>query len=113
MALTSPEKLMKALASSKRGGIFFLFGEEEFLKEEAAVAIATAHLDPATRDFNYDQLRGGDVEAETLASIANTPPMMAEWRVVIVRDAQALATNTRVRTAVESLLDRPVPGLAL
>ena len=77
MALGSPDRLMKALAGGKLGGVFFLFGEEEYLKEEATNAITAAHLDPATRDFNYDQLRGGDVEPETLASVVNTPPMMA------------------------------------
>ena len=33
--------------------------------------------DPGTRDFNLDQLRGGDVTPEALASILATPPMMA------------------------------------
>jgi DNA polymerase III subunit delta len=113
MPLTSPDKLRRALESGRRGGIFFLFGDEEFLKEEAAAAITAAHLDPATKDFNYDQLRGADLEPETLASIANTPPMMAEWRVVVVREAQALATNARARSAVESLLERRAPDLAL
>jgi DNA polymerase III subunit delta len=111
--LTTSDKLAKALDAGRRGGIFFLFGDEEYLKEEAAAAITAAHLDPATRDFNYDQLRGGDLEPETLASIANTPPMMAEWRVVVVRDAQALGANARTRTLVESLLDRKPPELAL
>src|SRR5688572_23889127 len=113
MALTSPDRLQKALASGQRGGVFFLFGEEEFLKEEAAAAITAAHLDPATRDFNYDQLRGADLEPETLGSIALTPPMMAEWRVVVVRETQALGANARGRAAVESLLARKVPGLVL
>jgi DNA polymerase III subunit delta len=113
MALTSPDKLRKALDAGRRGGTFFLFGDEEFLKEEAAAAITLAHLDPATRDFNYDQLRGADVEPQTVASIANTPPMMAEWRVVVLRETQALATNARGRAAVEALLDRPIPGLVL
>lgn len=113
MALTSPDKLQKALDAGRRGGVFFLFGDEEFLKEEAAAAITAAHLDPATRDFNYDQLRGADVEPETLASIAHTPPMMAEWRVVVVRETQALGTNARGRAAVETLLSRKLPGLVL
>jgi DNA polymerase III subunit delta len=113
MALTTPEKLQRALDGGRRGGIFFLFGEEEFLKEEAAAAITAAHLDPSTRDFNYDQLRAGDVEPETLSSIAQTPPMMAEHRVVVLRDAQLLATNARSRAVLESLLDKPVPDLAL
>jgi DNA polymerase III subunit delta len=113
MPLTTPDKLARALDAGRRGGIFFLFGEEEYLKEEAAAAITAAHLDPATRDFNYDQLRASDLEPETLASMANTPPMMAEWRVVVVREAQALGTSVRSRSVVESLLDSKPPELAL
>lgn len=113
MPPTSPDKLRRALEAGRRGGVFFLFGEDEFLKEEAAASITAAHLDPSTRDFNYDQLRGADLEPETLSSIANTPPMMAEWRVLVVRETQALAANARGRAAVESLLERDIPGLAL
>jgi DNA polymerase III subunit delta len=113
MALTSPDKLLRALDSGRRGGVFFLFGEDEFLKEEATAALVAAHLDPATRDFNFDQLRGTDAEPETIASIANTPPLMAEWRVVILRDAQALATNARSRAAVEALLADRMSELVL
>ncbi len=40
-----------------------------------------------------------------------TPPMMAEWRVVIVREVQALAATARGRAVIEDLLERPVPGL--
>src|SRR5690606_21833698 len=80
------------------------------LKEETASAIVAAHLDPATRDFNYDQLRAGDVEPETLASILATPPMMAEWRVVVVREVQAIATQARMRSVIEDVVDNPPQG---
>lgn len=113
MPLTSPDALTRSLESGKRGGIFFLFGEEEHLKEETVSAIIDAHLDPATRDFNFDQLRGGDLTPETLASVAATPPMMAEWRVVVVRETQALAAGARSRAVVEELLGQKLPGLAL
>ena len=113
MPVTSSAALLRSIESGKRGGIFFLFGEEEHLKEELASAIVDAHLDPATRDFNFDQMRGTDVTPETLASIAATPPMMAEWRVVVLREAQALAANARSRAVLESLLGRTIPGLAL
>ena len=113
MPLTSPDALARSLKSGKLGGTYFLFGEEEHLREEAATLIVDAHLDPATRDFNFDQLRGTDVTPETLASVAATPPMMAEWRVVVVRDTQALAANARSRSLVEDLLSRRYPGLAL
>ena len=113
MPLTSPDALARALAGGKLGGVFFLFGEEEHLKEELATSLVNAHLDPSTRDFNYDQIRGGDTTPEALASIIATPPMMAEWRVVVVRDAQALATSAKTRGVIEDVLDRTPPGLAL
>lgn len=113
MPLVSPERLLRALASGERGGVFFLFGDEEFLKEEVVERIVEAHLDPVTRDFNFDLLRGDELDVEALASMIQTPPMMAEWRVVLVRDAQGLASSPRARAVVEAVLDRPIPGLAL
>ncbi len=113
MPLQTSDALKRSLARGERGGVFFLFGDEEFLKEELAAEIVAAHLDPATRDFNFDQLRGGDVTPESLASIVQTPPMMAAWRVVVVREAQGLATSARLRETIEALLGSAPPDLAL
>jgi DNA polymerase-3 subunit delta len=109
----SAEKLAKALERGTKGGVYFLHGDEEFLKDEAAQAVIAAHLDPATRDFNFDELRGASLDPETLASVCATPPMMAEWRVVVLREAQVLATAARARAVVEDLVAKPPPGLAL
>mgnify|MGYP003902353591 CR=1 FL=1 len=113
MPLLTEEGLLKALAAGKRGGVYFLFGDEEYLRDAAAARVIEAHLDPATRDFNLDQLTGDAASPETLGSVLNTPPLMAEWRVVVVRDAQGLAGSARTRELVEQVLERPVPGLAL
>ena len=110
MKALTPDTLRRAI-EKKRGGVYFLFGDEEYLKERALAMLLDAHLDPATRDFNYDQVRGGDVTPETLASLLATPPMMAEWRVVVLKDVQALATNARMRSTLESLLEKPMPGV--
>ena len=107
---TSP--LPPALARV-RGGAVYLHGEDLFRKEEAVRALIDVHLDPATRDFNLDQLGGTEVDAETLASIMATPPMMAEWRVVVVRDVEALASGKQAREALLSVVKDPPPGLAL
>lgn len=113
MGVVRADAALHELAGGRRGGVFFLFGDEELLKERLATRIVEAHLDPATRDFNLDQLRGGALDAETLGSVLATPPMLAEWRVVVVREAQQIAGAPRARALIEGLLDRPVPGLAL
>ncbi|GIS79436.1 MAG: hypothetical protein CM1200mP14_10020 [Gammaproteobacteria bacterium] len=42
------------------------------------------------QDFNLDQLRGTETDIETVASVMATPPMMAEWRVVVVREGERI-----------------------
>lgn len=113
MPILTPDRLAGALAGGELGGVFFFVGDEEFLKEEAAAKVVEAHLDPATRDFNFDQLDGADLDGERFASLVQTPPMLAPWRVVVVREAQAIAGVPRLRSVVEEILDRPPPGLAL
>lgn len=113
MAAASPRRLSRQLHDGARGGVFFLHGDEEHLKELAAREIIAAHLDPATRDFNLDEVRGTEVTPETLGSLIQTPPMMAEWRVVVVRDVQALAVSSTSRGILEDVVKATPPGLAL
>lgn len=93
------------------GGVFFLSGDEAFQREEALRQVIAVHLDPGTRDFNLDQLRGPEASPDALASLFATPPMMASWRVVVVRDAQGL--TPKARAVVEAAAAKPPPGLAL
>jgi DNA polymerase-3 subunit delta len=53
------------------------------------------------------------VDAERLASVIATPPLMAEWRVVLVKETEALTSSARSRDALMSVLKKPPPGLAL
>jgi DNA polymerase III subunit delta len=53
------------------------------------------------------------VTPETLASLIQTPPMMGEWRVVVVHGAQELAGSSTARKVLEDVASAPPPGLAL
>ena len=69
-----PGRDLPASLAKVRGGAFYLHGDDEFRKEEVVRALIEAHLDPATRDFNYDPLRGTELDAETLASVLGHAP---------------------------------------
>jgi DNA polymerase-3 subunit delta len=107
----SYDALQRTLRNRVPGGAFFFHGEEEYVREEAVAKAIAAYLDESTRDFNFDQLRGSDVAAEELASIVGTPPMMAEHRVVVIRDAQGL--SVKAREVVEAVAAKAEPGLIL
>jgi DNA polymerase-3 subunit delta len=95
-----------------RGGTFYLHGEDHFRKEEVIRALVEAHVDGATRDFNLDQLRGTEVDAETLGSVLATPPMLSEWRVVVLREVEGLAGTKTAREELLRVGSDPPPGLA-
>jgi DNA polymerase-3 subunit delta len=106
------DRAAEALTKGGKGGVFYLVGEDEFRKEAAAKGLVAAHLDPATADFNLDPLRGSEVNVERLASILATPPMMAEYRVVVLRETEALASSTTARSLLLGTAQSPPPGLA-
>ncbi len=101
------------LEKGGHGGVFYLHGADEFRKGQAARALVEAHLDPGTADFNLDRLRGREVDTEQLASILATPPMMAEWRVVLLTETEALASSSKNRDLILTTAASPPPGLAL
>lgn len=111
MPQLSYSKLLQRIAPRPAGAVLFLYGAEEHLREEAVRRVVDTFLDPATRDFNLDQMRGPDVVPDQLAALLATPPMMAEHRVVIIRDVQGL--SNRARDAVEAAAAAPPPGLVL
>jgi DNA polymerase-3 subunit delta len=95
------------------GGAFYIHGDDEWMKGEVARRLVELHLDPATSDFNFDRLRGGDVDVEQLASVLGTPPMMAEYRVILLTEVEAFSNSKRARKVLFDTVDSPPPGLAL
>jgi DNA polymerase-3 subunit delta len=105
--LSSAQRILRdAIRDRRFAPAYYLYGEDDFLKEQAVRQLVDAAVDPATRDFNLEVRRGGELDAETLGSLLGTPPMMAERRVLVVRDVGALRKDAR------ALLDRYVKSPA-
>jgi DNA polymerase-3 subunit delta len=98
---SNPQRILRDAIRDKRfAGVYYLFGEDDYLKEQAVHQLIEAAVDPATRDFNLETRRATDLDAEVLGSLLATPPMMADYRVLVVRDVGALRKDAR------ALLDR-------
>jgi len=97
MSAAALRELRKAMVQRAFAPVYFLHGDDEFRKEGIVRDLLAAAVDPATRDFNFDVLRGADVSTERLESALHTPPMMADRRVVVLRDALALRKDARSR----------------
>ncbi len=111
MASTDEQKLRKALRLRAFESVYYLYGDEELLKEEGVRALLDAAVAPETRDFNLDARSGSALDAESLASLLATPPMMAERRAVVVREASALKKDARA--ALDRYVQNPASDVLL
>ena len=110
-APTGHKALRTAIQSGAFDPAYYFHGAEEYLKDEAVRHVVAAAVDPSTRDFNYETLRAAELDGETLGSVLGTPPMMADRRVVVVRDVATLRKDAR--GALERYLARPAPDVLL
>ena len=101
--------LRKGIQSRSFERAYLFYGDDDYLKDEMIRQMTDAVVDPATRDFNCDVRRGNEVDAESLLSLLSTPPMLAERRLVVVRDVQALKKDARA--ALDRYLSAPAPDV--
>ena len=101
--------LRKAIQDRSFEHAYYFHGDDEFLKDDMIRQVIEAAVDPATRDFNLDVRRGGEIDGESLLSLLSTPPMMAERRLVVVRDVNALKKDAR--SALDRYLAAPTPDV--
>ena len=73
--------------------LYFLYGEEGYLLDQAVETIVESAAPEGTDDFNSDTFRGRSVEAEDIRESCEMLPMMVDRRVVVVRDLQEMAIS--------------------
>jgi len=90
--------------------IYFLMGEEAYYIDKISDFIEDNVLTEEERGFNQMVLYGRDVSVDDIVSNAKRYPMMAEYQVVIVKEAQDLSRS------IEKLVDyakQPQPSTIL
>ena len=86
------DDLLADLAAGRLDPIYVLHSEHPILIERVLGAIRDATVPPAARGFNYDVVEGKPTGARIVA-LAQTLPMMAQRRMIYVRDLSAMAAD--------------------
>jgi DNA polymerase III subunit delta len=68
--------------------IYFLCGEEPYYIDLISDQLEKSVLDESEREFNQTVVYGKDTDLATILSLAKQFPMMSEYQVVIVKEAQ-------------------------
>jgi DNA polymerase-3 subunit delta len=103
------DSIMRDLEARKFAPVYYLMGDEPYYIDKIADYIAEHVLQPEERDFNQTVLFGSDVTASQIADAARRYPMMSEYQVLIVKEAQ----NVKNTDALEKYFKAPMASTIL
>jgi len=82
--------IINSLKQKKFRPIYFLHGNEPFFIDQVSDYIENNVLDEAEKSFNFSILYGRDAEISQIIETAKRFPMMSEYQVLIIKEAQDL-----------------------
>ncbi|WP_396153331.1 DNA polymerase III subunit delta [Flavobacterium sp.] len=89
--MTEVIKIVNDIKSKNYKPIYFLCGEETYYIDRISDLIESSVLTEDEKSFNQVVLYGRDTTVEEIVSTAKRFPMMADFQVVIVKEAQNLS----------------------
>lgn len=84
------EGIIRELQAKQYRPIYYLMGDEAFYIDKIADYIIDNVLNDTEKEFNQTILYGADVDAATIINAAKRYPMMSEYQVIVVKEAQAV-----------------------
>lgn len=111
MSASSLKTLRDAIKRQSFDAAYYIWGEDEYQKDDAVRQLIDAALDSEARDFNLDTRRSPELDAEALGVLVSTPPMMASRRIVVLREVNGL--KKEARKVLDQYLTKPASDLLL
>jgi DNA polymerase-3 subunit delta len=106
-----PEELDASLKRGEISPLYYFYGDEPYLMERSIEHLLDRIVDPSGRDFNLNIFYATESRVEDIVDTAQTLPMFAEWRVVLVRRGNALSQGSLDHLL--SYLQNPSPSTCL
>lgn len=106
-----PEEFNKAVDKGELATLYLLYGEEPYLVERAVKKLLDRAVDPGFKDFNLNVFYGNECKGEEVFGAAQTLPMFAERRVVLVKKGGDLSAGAQ--EILLPYLQDPCPGTCL
>lgn len=102
-------KFLVDIQAKKVAPIIVLHGEEAYFIDLISDYISQVLLDESEKEFNETIVYGKDASPENIIAIARSYPMMAERRVVIIKEAQVFKDLDKL----EAYFNKPVGSTVL
>ena len=106
------EKIIQDLKNKIYHPVYFLYGNEPYYIDILTDYISEHVLDPVEKEFNQTVLYGKEVDISEVLSTAKRYPMMSNYQVVIVKEAQEIK-NFEKNEGFVHYLDNPLSSTVL
>ena len=87
---TTYEEIVRNLKNRVYAPVYFLMGEEDYYIDRISEYIMDTVLSDTEKEFNQTVVYGADTDIASVINTARRYPMMAEYQVVVVKEAQNL-----------------------
>ncbi|NLI71696.1 MAG: DNA polymerase III subunit delta [Bacteroidales bacterium] len=87
---TSYEQIMSDLRRKAYKPVYFLMGEEPYYIDQISNFIENKILDESEKDFNLSVFYGKEITIDEVINASKRYPMMAEYQVIVVKEAQQI-----------------------
>jgi len=105
------DEFNRSLDRGEISPLYYFHGDEPHLMERAVKRLMDAVVPPDFRDFNLDLYYGKECKGDEIASVAQTLPMFADRRMVLVKRAGEL--SAAALDALVSCVADPSPTTCL
>lgn len=106
-----PEEFEKEIREGDIGPLYYVYGDEPYLVERGVKRLLARAVSPDFSEFNLTVFYGGEAKGEEIAEVAQTLPMFAERRVVLVKKSGAL--TAAALDLLSGYVQDPVPSTCL
>lgn len=103
------EEIVRDVRAGKIAPVYYLMGEEDYYIDKVSDFLVDKLMPEMDRDFNLDIVYGSDINCDKVVELCQAYPMMADRRVVLVREAQ----NLRSLDALDAYLHHLTPTTVL
>ena len=92
------------LSSGKPSPVYLICGDDGYLRRRCLETLKEAYKPDVLPEFNYTEFDGAECTVDEISAAAETLPMMAERRMVVVKDLDAAAISADQYRKLETFL---------
>jgi len=102
------QQILSEIKTGKFSPVYLLQGEETFFVDEVTAVLENSVVAPESRSFNQTVVYGKEVSSNELIGICRRYPMMSDYQLVVVKDAQDLKESENLVPYLENPLTSTV-----